>query len=62
MDFGVPVNFIRETGLFDSLVKIKYEVPNDHLEQFEEYFREIDRKLESLSKPEASPADAEKGE
>ena len=62
VDFGVPVNFIRETGLFDSLVKIKYEVPNDHLEQFEEYFREIDRKLESLSKPEASPADAEKGE
>ena len=62
VDFGVPVNFIRETGLFDSLIKIKYEVPNDHLEQFEEYFREIDRKLESLSKPEASPADAEKGE
>ncbi len=62
VDFGVPVNFIRETGLFDSLIKIKYEVPNDHLEQFEGYFREIDRKLESLSKPEGRTADLEQGE
>ena len=56
------MNFIRETGLFDSLIKIKYEVPNDHLEQFEGYFREIDRKLESLSKPEVRTINAEQGE
>ena len=62
VDFNVPVNFIRETGLFDSLIKMKYEVPNDHLEQFDRYFQEIDRKLESLSKPEASPTNLEKGE
>lgn len=53
VDFGVPVNFIRETGLFDSLIKIKYEVPNDHLEEFDRYFQEIDRKLETLSVPES---------
>ena len=47
---GVPVNFIRETGLFDTIVKMKYEVPNDHLELFDQYFAQIDEKLSKLAR------------
>ncbi len=31
---GVPVSVIRETGVFDDVVKIKYTIPNDKLEGF----------------------------
>ena len=30
---GVPLSRITGTGLFDKLVRVKYEVPNDHLEK-----------------------------
>ena len=47
---GVPVTFISETGLFDTIVKMKYEVPNDHMELFDHYFTEIDEKLSKLAR------------
>lgn len=34
-----------ELGLFDKVVKMKYDIPNDHMELFDEYFTEIDNKL-----------------
>ncbi|MFV0413047.1 MAG: V-type ATP synthase subunit A [Oscillospiraceae bacterium] len=39
---GVPVSAIREAGLFDKLVKMKYEIPNDKPEMFAEYTAQID--------------------
>ena len=41
----MPVSTIMELGLFDKVVKMKYDVPNDHLELFDDYFSEIDAKL-----------------
>ena len=32
----------RGTGLFDKLVKMKYEIPNDQPEMFDEYDSEMD--------------------
>ncbi len=44
----VPISKITGLGLFDKLVKVKYDVPNDALEMFEDYRREIDKALDPL--------------
>ena len=45
---NIPVSSIAELGLFEKLVKIKYDVPNDHLELFDSYYTEIDKALATL--------------
>ena len=42
---NIPISNIINTGIFDKLTRIKYDVPNDHLEMFEDYYKEIDQKL-----------------
>ena len=42
---NMPISTIMELGLFDKVVKMKYDIPNDHMELFDEYFTEIDNKL-----------------
>ena len=42
---NIPISNIISTGIFDKLTRIKYDVPNDHLEMFEDYYKEIDQKL-----------------
>ncbi|MCI2046275.1 MAG: V-type ATP synthase subunit A [Faecalibacterium sp.] len=41
----VPVSKLLKTGLFEKVIKIKYDVPNDHLELLDAYKDEIDRTL-----------------
>ena len=41
----MPVSTILELGLFDKVIKMKYDVPNDQPELFNDYFKEIDEKL-----------------
>ena len=38
---GMPVSEILDTGIFEKVIKIKYDIPNDHLEMFEDYKEEI---------------------
>lgn len=38
---GKTFREIQESGLFDKLIKMKYDIPNDKPEMFEEYEREI---------------------
>lgn len=45
---GVPASFISESGLYDSLVKMKYDIPNDRLDLFEEYKRNIDETIAKI--------------
>lgn len=45
---GVPFSEIAKTDLFDHLIKMKYEIPNDELERFGEYDRYIDETLAAL--------------
>lgn len=40
---GMPMSVLRETGIFDKVVSIKYDVPNDKLEMFKDYRRAIDK-------------------
>ena len=39
---GMPMSILKESNIFDKIVSIKYDVPNDHLEKFDDYAREID--------------------
>ncbi len=45
---SVPISGILESGLFDKLVKMKYDIPNNKLEMFDDYIAEIDRTLADI--------------
>ncbi len=44
----VPISAILSKGLFDKLVQMKYDIPNDQLSKFDDYYRMID---EALAEP-----------
>jgi V/A-type H+-transporting ATPase subunit A len=46
---GIPISKIQETGLFDKIVKIKYDIPNDKLEMFNEYKSDIEATLSKIT-------------
>ena len=55
-----PCPACSETGLFDKLIKMKYDIPNDQLEMFDEYMKEIDDTINSCcSVRDAADAGAE---
>ncbi|MCI6005006.1 MAG: V-type ATP synthase subunit A [Blautia sp.] len=39
---GMPVSVLKEDNIFERVIAIKYDVPNDHPEKFEEYHQAID--------------------
>ena len=45
---NIPISRIREQGLFEKITKIKYDIPNDHLELFDEYIKDIDDKIQAI--------------
>ena len=45
---SVPISGILATGLFDKLIKIKYDVPNDRLDMFDDYIKEIDEAMAGI--------------
>lgn len=45
---GKPVRLIMETGIFDEVIKMKYDVPNKQLELFENYYKHIDEAIASI--------------
>lgn len=44
----VPLSKLLATGLFDKAVKMKYDVPNAHIELLEGYITEIDNTLSAI--------------
>jgi len=46
---GVTVSEMRKYNIFEDIAKIKYEVPNDKLEMFDEYEQRIERFYDDLS-------------
>ena len=44
----IPLSKVLEFGLFDKLTKMKYDIPNNRLEMFDDYIVEIDEKLGTL--------------
>ena len=49
---GIMLSTIMQYNLFDKLVKMKYDIPNDKPEMFDDYIREIDDLFEKLTKGE----------
>ena len=45
---SVPISSIAQSGLFDKLVKMKYDIPNNKLEMFDDYINEIDQTLSTI--------------
>lgn len=46
---GKPVNLIVKSGIMDKVIKMKYDIPNDKPELFDNYFNEITEVLNNLS-------------
>lgn len=45
---SVPLSGIIQSGLFDKLVKMKYDVPNNKPELFDDYIKEIDQTVSNI--------------
>lgn len=39
---GMPVSILKEDNIFEKIISIKYDVPNDKLQLFDEYKKQID--------------------
>ena len=47
VSMGMPVSVLKEENIFDKIISIKYDVPNDRLEMFDDYMKMIyDRVVE----------------
>lgn len=40
---GMPVSVLRRDNMFEKIIAIKYDVPNDRLDMFEDYKNDIDK-------------------
>lgn len=38
---GMPISILKETNIFDKIIAMKYDIPNDHLELFDNYTQMI---------------------
>jgi V/A-type H+-transporting ATPase subunit A len=45
---GKSLNLLLETNIFDQVIKMKYDVPNDKLDQFDQYYKSIDRIIKRI--------------
>lgn len=46
---GKVVRAISETGIFEQLIKMKYDIPNNHIEKLDTYYQDIDNALKSVA-------------
>lgn len=45
---GKPIRLILETGIFDKVIKMKYDIPNNNLDLFDDYYKDIDAAVASI--------------
>ncbi len=45
---GIPLSRISQTGVFDAVMRVKFEIKNDELEKFGSLTQELSAKLENL--------------
>ena len=46
----IPISKLTATGIFDRLVKMKYDIPNSDLSAFEDIVKDIDTKINGILK------------
>ncbi|OUN24521.1 V-type ATP synthase subunit A [Pseudoflavonifractor sp. An85] len=49
IDKAIPLSQYTATGIFDAVVKMKYEIPNEDLSKFDDYTAMIDKALEQVN-------------
>ena len=47
---SIPISRVIETGIFEKLARIKYDIPNDKMEMFDEYKVHIDEVIDKIIK------------
>lgn len=53
VSIGMPMSILKESDIFERVIAIKYDVPNDHLELFDDYKKEIDKFYEEVMRKNA---------
>lgn len=46
---SIPLSQIKATGIFEQLIRMKYEIPNDDLSQFEKYETAVDQAIAQIT-------------
>lgn len=46
---SIPLSQIKATGIFDQLIRMKYQIPNDDLSQFDQYDAAVDQAVASVA-------------
>ena len=46
---SIPLSQIKATGIFDQLIRMKYQIPNDNLSQFDQYDAMVDQAVASVA-------------
>lgn len=57
VEAGIPVSSMQAEGLFEKLIKIKYEIPNNQLQMFDQYYKDIDTACDGLLQQRQSAKD-----
>ena len=47
---GMPVSVLKEDNIFERIISIKYDVPNNQLEKFDQYRKDIDEFYDNVLK------------
>ena len=45
---GKAFSLLANTNIFEKIIKIKYDIPNDKLSMFDDYYKMIDESLNSI--------------
>ena len=46
---GKVVRRIVDTGIFDQVIKMKYDIPNDNIDKLDTYYQDIDEAIKSVA-------------
>ena len=46
---GKPIGLLEQSGLYEKIIKMKYDIPNDRLDMFDDYGKEIVTVIDELS-------------
>ena len=47
---GMPMSVLKESDIFEKIIAIKYDVPNNRLEMFDDYMKAVDAFYDDVMK------------
>jgi V/A-type H+-transporting ATPase subunit A len=48
ISMGMPMSVLKEDPIFDKIISLKYDVPNDRLDLFDDYKKQVDAFYDSV--------------